>query len=161
MAEEASSQPGMSLDTLESSTHASAQAPQIVGRGIGQSGGVQMRPELFDRIQFGGVSREPLHVEPRAMALDGSAGEPTAVGREPIPQQNDWVPPMAFERGEKTHHLRSADPAAVQGQQPTRTLSVGFSEQRTDPGEPFPIERFDQPRGLSLRSPRGPDRRAL
>ncbi len=44
----------------------------------------------------------------------------------------------------------------MQGQQ-----SVGFREQRTDPGEPFPIERFDQPRGLSLRSPRGSDRWAL
>jgi hypothetical protein len=77
------------------------------------------------------------------MAFKGSAGESAAVGRQAIPQQGHQVPPMAFQRAEKPHHLATADAAVVQGQQPTRMLSVAFGEQRPDPGEPFPVERFD------------------
>ncbi len=50
MAEEASSQPGMALDPLEAAAHPLAEALEIVRRGIGQGGGVQMRPELLDRV---------------------------------------------------------------------------------------------------------------
>ena len=86
MPEEPASYPGTPLDTSDSPAHPPPQSIEVFDGGIGQGGGVQMRPELLDWIQFGGVGGEPLHGEPRAVACEGRAGEPAAVGREPIPQ---------------------------------------------------------------------------
>ncbi len=78
MEDEAWAHPGMAL---EAAAQPLAEAFEIVRRGTGQGGAVQVRPELLDRIQLGGVGGEPLRGEPRAMALDGGAGDSAAVGR--------------------------------------------------------------------------------
>ena len=56
--EEGASEGWTPVDPTDSAPDSLAESLQVFHRSVGQGGGVQMRPELFDRVQFGGVGRE-------------------------------------------------------------------------------------------------------
>ena len=134
MAEEGSTQVWVAMDSVEAVSHPGAQAVQIVGGGVGQGGGMQMGPELFDRIQFRGIGGQGFPMQPGPMAGQGLRGEATAMSGQPIPQQDHRAAAMAPEAVQEAHHVPTADAAAMQRQQPARTPAVGTGQQGSDPG---------------------------
>lgn len=88
MAEEGSTQVWVPVDAAQPASHALGQAIQILHGRVGQGGGVQMGPELFDGIQFRGIGGEWLQAQPVAMVAEGLTGEPAAMSCQPIPQQD-------------------------------------------------------------------------
>ena len=105
MAKQASPDPGAAREPGHSPAHPSAQPLQILDRGVGQGGGVQVGPELFHRIQLGGIGGQRLNGEPVAVAGQGLAGTPAAVGGQPIPEQDypasRWQKQRWFRAGQR------------------------------------------------------------
>ncbi len=64
MAQEASTEVRVPMDTAQPASNASGQAIQILQGCVGQGGGVQRGPELFDGIQFRGIGGERLQAQP-------------------------------------------------------------------------------------------------
>jgi len=72
--EEASAHQGVSSDVGETGPHPSAQKLQVVVGRIGQHGAVQVGPEGFDGIKFGGIGREPFDPQPPTVLLQKRSG---------------------------------------------------------------------------------------
>lgn len=161
MAEEGSTQAGVAMDAVYPASHPGAQSVEIVGGRVGQGGGVQMGPELFDRIQFRGISRQGFQMQPAAMACQGLSGEPTAMSWQPIPEQDHRAAAMTLEAVQEADDVPTADAAAMQRQQPARAPTVGTGQQGSDPGHALPVEGFNQARRLPARRPGGADRGTL
>lgn len=155
MTEEGSTQAWVAMDAPQPASHAGAQAVEIVCGRVGQGGGVQMGPELLDRIQFRGVGREWLQAQPVTMVPEGLHGEPAAMSRQPIPQQDHRAAAMTLEAVQEAHDVPTADATALQRQQPARAPTVGTGQQGSDPGHPLPVEGFNQARRLPARCPGG------
>lgn len=56
---------------------------EAIGAEVGRGGPLAPRPQAFDRIQLGGISRQAMHRKPRALGLDVGAGLEAAVRVEP------------------------------------------------------------------------------
>ena len=69
MAQEASCDRRIATHLTESLMHTLSKAAEIIGRGIGQDGVVQMIPKGLDGIELGRIGREPFGLEPAAMGL--------------------------------------------------------------------------------------------
>lgn len=87
----------VTLDVSESPAHTAPQSREILRGRVGERRGVQVRPEWFDGIEFGGIGREPFHAQPATVPLQRRAGEAAAVCREAIPHEQDPTPPMPSE----------------------------------------------------------------
>jgi len=161
MAEEGSTQVRVSTDAAQAASHAPRQALQILRGRVGQGGGVQMSPELFDGIQFGGISGEWLQAQPVAMVAEGLTGEPAAMSRQPIPEQDHRATSVTLKVVQEAHDVPAANPSLMQRQQPARAPAVGAGQHRPDPRHALPVKRLDQARRLPARCPGGPDGRTL
>jgi hypothetical protein len=155
--EEGSTEAWVAVDAPQAAPHAGAQAGEIVGGRVGQGGGVQMGPELFDRIQFRDIGGQGFPLQPAAMAGQGLRGEPTAMRGQPIPEQDHGAAAMALEAIQEADDVPAADAAAMQCQQPARAPTVGAGQQGSDAGHALPVEGFHQARRLPARRPGGAD----
>jgi hypothetical protein len=159
--EEASAQVGVALDVGEAAAHSAAQRLEsVVGR-VGQHRGIQIRPERFDGIEFGGIGGEPLDTQPATVLLQGVLGETAAVGREAIPEEDDSPPPMTPERVEETDEVGTADASRMKGQEPAEAPGGGRGEHEADSGQALPIEGLAQAGRPPLGGPSGSNRRPL
>lgn len=159
--EEATAYLGVTLHMGEADAHAAAQTSQVVVGRVGQDGAVQVSPERFDGIEFGGVGGEPLDTQPPIVLLQSVLREAAAVGREAIPKEDDSTSPMPSERGEETHEVGTADASRVEGQEPAQSPGGRRGEHEADRRQALPIERLAQARGLPLGRPSGAHRRSL
>jgi len=132
--EEGSTQVWVVMDSVEAASDPGAQAVQIVGGRVGQGGGVQMGPELFDRIQFRGIGGQRFQMQPSPMACQGLSGNPAAMSGQPIPQQDHRATAMTPEALQEADDVRTADAAAMQRQQPARAPCL--EEGRRDAARP-------------------------
>lgn len=161
MAEEGSTQVRVSTDAAQTASHAARQALQILRGRVGQGGGVQMSPELFDGIQFGGISGERLQAQPVAMVAEGLTGEPAAMSRQPIPEQDHRATAVTLQMVQEAYDVPAANPSTMQRQQPARVPTVGAGQHGSDPRHAFPVEGLNQARRLAARCPGGSDRGTL
>lgn len=159
--EEATAHRIVALDVGEADAHPAAQDLQVVVGRVGQGGRVQVSPERFDRVEFGGIRREPLDAQPPTVLLQSALGEAAAVGREAVPKEKDSTSPMTPEGSEEADELGAADTAWVKGQEPAQTLGGGCGQHEADAREALPIERLAQAGCLTLGSPGGANRRPL
>jgi len=157
MAEEGSTQAWVAVDTVKPVSHSGAQSVEIVGGRVGQGGGVQVGPELFDRIQFRGIGGQRFPMQPAPMACQGLSGNPAAMSWQPVPQQDHWAAAMTLEAVQEADDVPTADAAPMQRQQPARTPAVGTGQQGSDPGQALPVKGFNQARRLPARCPGGAD----
>src|SRR6187399_2547107 len=51
----------------------------------------QVRPDVLDRVQFGGVSRQAFDVNPSAQTADIFGDDLATVGRKPIPHNEEFA----------------------------------------------------------------------
>ncbi len=159
--EETSAHVGVALDLGETTAHATAQELQVLVGRIGQHGAVQVSPERFDGIEFGGIRREPLDPQPPTVLPQGALGDAAPVGREAIPEEEDSTSPMTSEGGEEAHEVGTADASWMKGQEPAQTPGGGGGEHEADSREALPIERLAQARRPTLGGPSGANRRSL
>lgn len=83
--EEAASERGTAADVIEGGVDATAEAAEIVDGGVGQSGVIEVIPERFNGVEFGGVGGQPFDGKPRAVPPQSLLDASAAVGREPVP----------------------------------------------------------------------------
>ena len=159
--EKASPHIGVTLDVGKTAAHAAAQVLEVVLGRVGQHRGVEVGPEGFDGIEFGGIGREPLNPQPATVLVQGVLREAAAVGREAIPQQQDSTSPMAAEGFEEIHEVGTADASRLKGQEPAETPCVGRAEHEADARQSVPIEGFAQAGRATSGGPGGAHRRAL
>lgn len=159
--EEAAAHAGVALDMGETDTDPTAQKVQVVVGRIGQHGAVQVGPERFDRIQIGGIGREPLDPQPSAVPFQSALSEAAAVGGKAIPEEENSASPMTSEGGEEAHEVGTADASRVKGQEPAQTPGSGCGEHEADAGQALPVERLAQAGRLTLGGPSGANRRSL
>lgn len=138
-------------------SHSGAQSVEIVGGRVGQGGGVQMGPELLDRIQFRGIGGQRFQMQPSPMACQGLSGNPAAMSGQPIPQQDHRAAAMAPEAVQEAPNVPTADAAAMPCQPPACTPAVGTGPQGSDPGQALPVKGFHPARRLPARCPGGSD----
>ena len=68
MAEECEGQPGLVADAAEPLVDDLLRLADGVEAEVGQLAAFQVAPYLFDRIEIGGISREPFDDQPRFVA---------------------------------------------------------------------------------------------
>src|SRR5439155_71422 len=66
MSEEAATEGSATIDSTHAPANNAGESLHVFNGRVGQGGRVEVRPELFHRIQFRGVGREPLESEPVA-----------------------------------------------------------------------------------------------
>lgn len=125
VAEEGSTQVRVPTDTAQTASHTTRQALQILRGRVGQCVGIQMRPALFDGIQFGSLSGKYLQAQPVTMAAEGLPGEPAAMSRQPIPEQDHRPTAVTLQVVQEAHDVPAANPSPMQRQQPARAPAVG------------------------------------
>ena len=65
--------------------------PQIFRTDVGKFVMFQVRPDVFDRVQFGGVSRQAFDVNSSAQSADIFGDDLATVGRKPIPHNEEFA----------------------------------------------------------------------
>ena len=58
---------------------------------VGQLAALQVSPDLLDRVEVGGVSREPFDDQPFSLLLEEGLHDPAAMGRKSVPDEGDLV----------------------------------------------------------------------
>lgn len=145
MREEGAAKRGPTIDTAHAAPNAAGQPLQISGGRVGQGGGVEVRPESFDRIPFGGIGGEALHSEPGSAVFEGLLDVAAAMGGQPVPDRDDGTLPMPWQSVEEAHDLGAAHAAPTQGQQPAGTLTGGSRQHNCHPRQALPLEAGLQP----------------
>src|SRR5665213_995731 len=104
MPQEREGEPGVVADATEPFVDDLLCLSDGVGTEIGELAVLQIAPDLFDRIQVGGVGRKPLDHQPSSLALEEGLHSSAAVRRESVPDQGDLVTAeMTVEFGEELH----------------------------------------------------------
>ena len=62
------------------------------GGQVGQLGALEVGPQALDRVQLGGLARQPLHHQPGALAAEPVAHRQAAVGGQAVPHQGGLLP---------------------------------------------------------------------
>src|SRR5674476_1597820 len=89
MPEECGGESGVVADATESLVDDLLCFSDGVRAEVGEFATFQVAPDLFDRIQVGGVGRKPLDHQPSSLVLDEGLHGSAAVGRESVPDEGD------------------------------------------------------------------------
>ncbi len=106
---------------------APAHAPQGAARLIAELGEVAraevgklvmfpVTPDVFHRIEFRGVTRQPLDREPAPLRADKLGDQPRPVLRQPVPNHQESAWQVTQQMAEEVDHLRGADGAGVEAE---------------------------------------------
>lgn len=74
-----------------------AQFPSVTGEEVGDFMLLEMRPEIFHRIELGGISRQSLEPEPVIGGGEERFDRLAAVNRGPVPDYQELAGNMAQE----------------------------------------------------------------
>jgi hypothetical protein len=83
------------------------EAAQIDGRIVGEGIGLQVRPEVFDGVEFRGVGRQVFKM--RRAGKDALVHELTLVGLEAVPDEHDRRAELALQMLEEVHGALGID----------------------------------------------------
>ena len=147
-----------SLGGLEFAAGGGSQFGQPVGTEIGQGVPLEPRPEVLDRIEFGGVRRQERQFDRAAGGIDVLAHQPAAMRPQAIPDDKQTPLQVAMQRLEEFDDLGAADCALVQPEHALPEAQAGDHRQL------FPVEVELDHRRLPFERPsahaRGPLRQA-
>ena len=68
-------------------------------------------PDIFDRIEFGCVGWEKLHLDAASLLLHKLSDQPAAMNRQPIPNHRELSTDVPLQMTEELDHLRRFDAA--------------------------------------------------
>lgn len=114
----------------------------------------EMPPHIFDRIEFGRVSREPFDHDAPPGGSHVVFDQRAAMDRGAIPDDQHLPSNVPFEVSQKLDHLRALDAAGLD-------LEIETPEGQTaNDRKAFPVEGLVEHRGLPTRGPGARPRRA-
>jgi len=151
----------MGSDSAAAFQDLAAKYAEVIGREVGKFAGGQVCPEVFDRIEFRGISREPMRGQPSLMSCKEIGCRLTAMGGKPIPNKQDSAANVASDVEKETFDGFRIDVAGNDGKEEAAVAAVMPGGDGADAGETLPVERFDERGGFSARRPRAADAGAL
>lgn len=127
-----------------------------------QIGTRQMGPEVFHRVELGGVGWQVFRGQPGSLLPQIGLDVTAAMRRQPVPQQKRLPPSeMTFQGPQVVEDLWLLDRAGVKSQAKSNPTSRRRGYQTGDGRQPLPVEGHDQDRRFSLRPPGTPHGRTL
>jgi hypothetical protein len=119
---------------------------------------LEITPDPFDGVEFGGVPREPLNGEPAVLLGEVGGHGRALVGGEPVPQENHGVaaeaPLQALHEGDERVGIVTPGARVAVAAAPPAIPAEG---QHRGHGEAFPVEGVGQDRRLAARRPGAAD----
>src|SRR5881409_3067938 len=104
-------------------------------------------PDVFDRIEFGRVSRQILQLDPAPLPAHKLPDQPTAMDRQPIPNHRELASDVSLEVAQELDHLRGFD---TSGKESKIKIPDRDTRHRR---KTFPIERVLQDWSLAAWRP--------
>ncbi len=152
---EGSDQSGPALAAPQLSPGLPTQVGNIFGTEVGQRVAFKMAPDVFDRVEFRGVSRQACQSDAAVRSLDVPLHHPTAVDGQTVPDHQQFAGNLTAEMAQKLHRLTAFDAAAIEAK-----VKLPPSDAR-DNGEFAPSVTENQLRGLAFWGPSAHDTWAL
>jgi hypothetical protein len=140
---EGSDQSGPALAAPQLSLGLPTQVGNIFGTEAGQRVAFEMAPDVFDRVEFRGVSRQACQSDAAVRSLDVPLHHPTAVDGQTVPDHQQFARNLTAEMAQKLHRLTAFDAAAIEAK-----VKLPPSDAR-DNGEFAPSVTENQLRGLA------------
>ena len=142
-----------------SSTISSASS-MVSRQQIGKFAALEIAPDLFDRIEVGGITRKPLDHQPSSLSLEEGLHVSAAVRRESVPNEGDLVAvEVTMEFGEELHDRLVVVGARLHAEDKGRLAAVGSKTHRGRHRQPLPVEVVGEDGRLTLGCPGRPHRR--
>src|SRR5688572_3895946 len=91
-----------------------AEFPDVLWAEVGQFGFLPVAPQIFDRIDFRGIGREPLDVQPLGLRFEISGHFTTTMDGSAVPQEEDFTWELAVQGAQEGDDPRAVDGAGVQ-----------------------------------------------
>lgn len=134
-------------DALEGLAGGVTEFPDVLGAEVGQFVPLPVAPQILHGIEFRGVGRQALDVQPVGLGLEVGGDESAAVDGRAVPQQQDLAGQLPVQGLKELDHLRALDRTGVQ---PEVEVAQG---QAGDRREALPAEVECQHRRLAERRP--------
>ena len=115
----------------------------------------QVRPDVFDRVQFGGVSRQAFDVNSSAQTADIFGDDLATVGRKPIPHNEEFAGYVPNQMLKKDNYVPAGDRFFEQLKVEVPQRSPGNDRQR------LPVEMMLEDGCLATRRPSPASMRSL
>ena len=93
-----------------------AELSEIARAEVGQLVMFPVAPNIFDRIEFWSIGRQPLGGEPAPLCADEFADQPRPMRRQPVPDYQQLARQMAQQMAEEVHHLGRANGRAIESE---------------------------------------------
>jgi hypothetical protein len=154
-------QVGMSSDSAPSFQYLAAKYAEVIGREVGKFAGCQVCPEVFDGIEFRGISRETIRSQPSLVSFKEMGCFPAAMGGKSIPNKQYPATNVATDVEKETFDGFGVDIAGNDGEEETAIVAVMPGGDGAYAGETFPVERLDEHGGFPARRPRSANAGAL
>src|SRR5208337_1767542 len=148
-------QGGAALTASQLSPSLPAQVGNVFGTEVGQGMAFEMAPDVFDGVEFRGVSRQACQNDVALRPLDIALHHPTAVDGQPIPDHQQSAGNLTTKVAQKLRRLSAFDAAAIEAE-----VKLPPSD-ACDDGEFAPSMTENQLRGLASGSPGPHNTRAL
>jgi len=159
VAEESEGQRGLVADAAQPLVHDYFGVVDGVRAEVGQLATLQVAPDLFDRIEVGGVGGKSFDHQPRPLFLEEGLHGPAAVRRESVPDEGDLVAvQVTVELGEELHEGLVVVGTRLHPKHEGCVAAVGSEAQRGRHRQALPVEVVGEDRGLPFGRPGGPHR---
>src|SRR5574337_1209049 len=143
------------LHRLQATAREVADLGQVSRAQVGDLVLLQVGPDRFDRIQFGGVGRQEGNRDPAVLLFEPLPHAPTLVRADAVPNDQQLVPDLALESAQEFDDLFASD------------CTVDEAEVEAPPGEPgdgrhlLPGEALLDDRGMPTQPPSASHRALL
>jgi len=160
---ERTSQVGVATHAGEASVQGAAQRGQVGRAQIRQFARLDIAPHLFDGIQFGGIAREALDVQPATLVRQVRLHRAAPMRAQPIPDQDDAAAPevssqMAQESDQGPRRISAGARLEIEA----GPAAIPAERERARHREPLPGPAgVGQDRRLAAWGPRATDDRLL
>lgn len=120
---------------------------QVLGTEVGQGVLLQVSREVFDRVEFGGVSGQLRQVDLPGMTLQECLHLPASVHGEPVPDHHQRFLDLAVQLAEEVGRLLTSDRSLMDAEVEIPPSDAGYD------AELAPTEAEIELRGLPQRGP--------
>lgn len=153
---------GSSLNAATGLSDLPANLSQMISTEVCHIGSGDIRPDIFNRIQFRSIGRQKLNLQPMLLRKQVSAHLSAFVSRQRIPDQNQSPATQRTPQALKiSNNILSADSALAKSKKKLYAPPRRGCDQRADGRQTLPAEGITNNRSLPARSPCAPDGRTL
>ncbi len=138
-----------------------AERCKVIGAVVGQVSGTEMRPEVFNRVEFRSVGGKTLNMQPLFVPEEESFGFVAFMGRQAVPQKHDIATDVPPQRPKEPFDGATIDGVVSKREKQPDISSRGCGGKGADQREPLPGKGLPQAGRLPFGRPRATDARPL